>query len=515
MSDYTPTLLLILDGVGYAPPGPGNAVSLANTPNLDDIYTSRPYTRLACTGREVGLPPGFMGNSEVGHMNIGAGRVVYQDMTRIDMAIEDGSLFANKTLLSLMDKTKAAGGRLHFMGLISDGGVHSHLDHLYALLRLAGEQGISDVVVHAFMDGRDTPPKSGAGYVRALQGKLAEIGTGRVGVVVGRYWAMDRDKHYERNEKAYRALAFGEGETFADPVQAVEAAYEAGETDEFISPRILVGADGEPVGRLRDGDGVFFFNFRADRARQLTRILFDPDFSEFDRGQWPRLCGLATMTPYEADFPVPVAFGHESYSNILGEVVSRLGLKQLRLAETEKYAHVTYFFNCGQEEPFVSEDRVLVESPRDVATYDLKPEMSVYEVTEKFLAHWPHVDFAAVNLANGDMVGHTGVLPAAVSAMEAVDRCVGRIVDAVLQRGGRVLLTADHGNAEQMLDEHGEPHTAHSMNPVPLSYIAADSDSVTLRDGGKLGDLAPTILGLWGVEKPKEMTGESLIKERT
>ncbi|MFW5836757.1 MAG: 2,3-bisphosphoglycerate-independent phosphoglycerate mutase [Desulfovibrionaceae bacterium] len=511
MSDHTPTLLLILDGVGDAPAGSGNAVALAETPNLDRLHASCPRTTLGCTGRDVGLPPGFMGNSEVGHMNIGAGRVVYQDMTRIDMAIEDGSLFENQTLVELMEATLAASGRLHFMGLVSDGGVHSHLEHLYALLRMARDRGLTDVVVHCFLDGRDTPPSSGAGYVQQLQDKMAEIGVGRVGVVVGRYWAMDRDKHYERNEKAYRALAFGEGGRFQDPVEAVRAAYEEGQTDEFVTPRLMVGEDGEPTGLMRDGDGAFFFNFRADRARQITRVLHDPEFSEFSRGERPELSGFASMTAYESDFPVPVAFSQQSYSNILGETLAGLGLRQLRLAETEKYAHVTYFFNCGNETPFEGEKRILVNSPREVDTYDEKPEMSIYEVTEKFLEHWPEADFAAVNLANGDMVGHTGVLEAAVAAMEAVDECVGRIVQAVLERGGRVLLTADHGNAEQMLDENGEPHTAHSMNPVPLVYIAGDSDRVRLRDGGKLGDLAPTILELWGVDKPEEMTGNSLV----
>jgi 2,3-bisphosphoglycerate-independent phosphoglycerate mutase len=515
VSDFTPTLLLILDGVGDAPPGPGNAVALARTPNLDRLHAENPRTLLGCTGRDVGLPPGFMGNSEVGHMNIGAGRVVYQDMTRIDMAIEDGSLFENQTLVRLMDQTRDASGRLHFMGLISDGGVHSHQEHLGALLRMARQRGLDDVVVHCFLDGRDTPPKSGAGYVQKLQDTMAEIGVGRVGVVVGRYWAMDRDKHWERNEKAYRALAFGEGEPFTDPVEAVRAAYEEGQTDEFVTPRVMVDDDGRPTGLMRDGDGAFFFNFRADRARQLTRVLYAPDFGEFDRGDRPELCAFASMTVYEADFPVPVAFPQQSYARILGEVVSDLGLAQLRLAETEKYAHVTYFLNCGNEEPFPGEKRVLVDSPREVATYDEKPEMSVYEVTERFLEHWPDADFAAVNLANGDMVGHTGVLEAAEAAMEAVDECVGRIVDAVLQRGGRVLLTADHGNAEQMLDENGEPHTAHSMNPVPLVYVAPDAAPVALRDRGKLGDLGPTILALWGVDRPGEMTGESLIQEKS
>lgn len=509
MSRPTPTLLLILDGWGQAPAGPGNAVSLARTPNLDKLLAERPRALLQCSGRAVGLPHGFMGNSEVGHMNIGAGRVVYQDMTRIDLAIEQGRFSDNPALVDLFARIRTAGGRLHLMGLVSDGGVHSHLDHLYAILEAAKAHGLKDVCVHCFLDGRDTPPDSGQRYVAALVQKMAEIGAGRIASLMGRYYAMDRDKHFERNEIAWQGLVLGKGEPVADPVAAVRQAYAAGQTDEFVTPRVLQ-ENGVPIGFLRDGDGVFFFNFRADRARQITRALCDPAFQEFERPGLPRLAGFATMTQYEQAFPLPAAFPPESVDECLGEVVSKAGLKQLRIAETEKYAHVTYFLNCGREEPFPGEDRVLIPSPRDVATYDLKPGMSAELVTETLLSKWGEYDLAVCNLANLDMVGHTGIIPAVIQACEVVDACVGRLVERVLSTGGRVLLTADHGNAEEMIDKNGGPQTAHSTNPVALVYVEEGADGAQVAPG-VLGDIAPTILELWGLPRPEAMTGTPLV----
>ncbi|GAB7022967.1 2,3-bisphosphoglycerate-independent phosphoglycerate mutase [Salidesulfovibrio brasiliensis] len=503
------TLLLILDGWGIAPDSEGNCVTCACTPTLDELAKTYPSTELACSGRAVGLPDGFMGNSEVGHMNIGAGRVVYQDMTRIDMSIDDGSLFRNQVLVDLAAKVSARSGRLHLMGLVSDGGVHSHQNHIYALLDFARQQGIREVLVHAFMDGRDTPPTSGAGYLEQLADFMNEHETGVIASVTGRYWAMDRDKRYERVEQAWKMLVDGDGMIVDDPVKAVRDAYEEGKTDEFIKPRQVAGVDHT----VRDGDGIFFFNFRADRAREICTAFFSNSFDEFERKSRPELAGFATMTRYESSFPMPVAFPPDSYEQTLGEVISSLGWKQLRIAETEKYAHVTYFLNCGREEPFDGEDREMVPSPREVDTYDQKPQMSAEEVTEKLVARLPEYDLCVCNLANLDMVGHTGIIPAATQACEVVDGCVGRIVKAMLDLGGQVLLTADHGNAEEMIDQNGGPQTAHSTNPVPLLFISGTPDAYTLSPG-KLGDIAPTILDLLGVDKPQAMTGNSLITEK-
>lgn len=502
-----PTLLLILDGWGVAPAGPGNAVSLAKTPVLDGLFAKYPHTTLACSGRSVGLPDGFMGNSEVGHMNIGAGRVVYQDMTRIDMAIEDGSFAGNPVLLDLCAKARANSGRLHLMGLVSDGGVHSHQRHIRALVELAKKHGVRDILIHAFMDGRDTPPSSGLGYIRDLRNVLAELGAGRIASVCGRYYAMDRDKHFERNEPAYLAL-LGQGLSAGSAEEAVTSAYAAGETDEFIKPRVVVDGSGAPLGPIADGDALFFFNFRADRARQISRAFFENDFKEFPRPKRPKLCAFATMTRYESTFPMPAAFGPQSLEDFLGSVVSANGLKQLRIAETEKYAHVTYFLNCGQEQPLPGEDRVLIPSPREVATFDLKPQMSAREVTDALIARREGHDLCVCNLANLDMVGHTGVIPAAIAACEVVDECVGRIVPAFLDAGGQIFLTADHGNAEEMLDASGGPQTAHSTNPVPLLHI--DPQGGRALRPGKLGDIAPTILASLNMPQPAAMTGESL-----
>ncbi|QGY41345.1 2,3-bisphosphoglycerate-independent phosphoglycerate mutase [Pseudodesulfovibrio cashew] len=506
MAEPKQTVLLILDGWGIAPEGEGNCVRNAATPNLDRLLAEYPMTQLACSGRSVGLPDGFMGNSEVGHMNIGGGRVIYQDMTRIDMAIEDGTFAKNEALLDLIARTKAGSGRLHLMGLVSDGGVHSHQNHIYAVLETVKAQGIEEVYFHIFLDGRDTPPASGYGYVSQLIKKMEELGVGTIATVSGRYWAMDRDQRFERVEVAYKALVDGEGVMMDDPLSGIQASYDAGENDEFVKPGVVKGVDG----RIGDGDGVFFFNFRADRAREISRTLFEDDFEEFERKSKPALAGFATMTRYESSFPMPNAFPPESYDQTLGEIVSGLGMKQLRIAETEKYAHVTYFLNCGREEPFEGEDRIMIPSPREVATYDQKPQMSADEVADRLIAEMPEYDLCVCNLANLDMVGHTGIIEAAEKACITVDGCVARIVDAVLKRGGRVLLTADHGNAEQMIAEDGTPHTAHSTNPVPLVYIEDNCGEVTLSEG-ILGDIAPTILSLWGVDQPEGMTGRNLI----
>jgi len=501
-----PTLFLILDGYGLAPAGPGNAAYLANTPTLDRLFSLPGVGRLDASGRQVGLPSGFIGNSEVGHLNIGAGRVVYQDMTRIDMAIENGDLFKNPVLLDLMGKVRARGGRIHFCGLLSDGGVHSHIDHLGALLEMAQKEGVP-ALVHAFLDGRDTPPTSGAGYVERLLPMLEKTG-GRLADIIGRFYAMDRDKRWERVNVAWDMLVHGKGEKIDDAVKALEAAYAAGENDEFVKPRILLEDSA-----IRDGDGVFCFNFRADRGRELVHALTDADFSGFERGTVPDMAGVASMTSYEAslDAAVPVAFTKDNLDRTMGEVVAGLGMKQLRIAETEKYAHVTYFFSGGREAPFENEDRILVESPRDVATYDLKPEMSAFEVTDKLLDAWNSgkYDFVVCNLANPDMVGHTGFIEAAIKACETVDACVERIEKAVSASGGLLCITADHGNVEKMIDEEGRPQTAHTLNQTPF-LIYDGGKAVPVKDG-RLGDIMPTILTYWGVDVPAQMSGDVLL----
>ena len=506
----TPTLLLILDGYGLAEPGPGNAATLARIPNLDRLLDQPNRVALAASGRAVGLPDGYMGNSEVGHLNIGAGRIVYQDMTRIDMAVESGELAKNPVLCELLEHVRASGGRIHFAGLLSDGGVHSHIAHLEALLRIAADYGVP-AVVHAFLDGRDTPPTSGVNYVRRLKDCLEETGA-RFGSMIGRFYAMDRDKRWERVLVAWNMLVHGHGEVVSDPVAALETAYAAGEVDEFLKPR-LVGDPQDVI--LHDGDGLFFFNFRADRARELAAAFHLTDFDGFDRGSMPKLAGIACMTSYDATLHLPVAFAKGNLEQTLGEVVADKGLRQLRIAETEKYAHVTYFFSGGREQSFKGEDRILVNSPRDVATYDLKPQMSAEEVTDRFIEAWNTgiYTLAVCNLANPDMVGHTGVIPAAIAALETVDACVGRIAAVVAASGGRLVLTADHGNIEEMIDPlTGAPHTAHTCNPVPLVVLDAGKP-VPLKEGGKLGDIAPTILALWGITPPEAMTGTPLLAE--
>ena len=507
-----PVLLMILDGWGLREDSAYNATKIAHTPFLDGLFQEWPHTQLKCSGTAVGLPPGVMGNSEVGHMNIGAGRVVYQDLMRINQAIESGYFFQNQTLCDLAATVKSRQGTLHLMGLVSDGGVHSHVDHLKALLKLAKEQGLSDVTVHAILDGRDTAPDSGVGFINELQTAIDTIGVGCIATICGRYWAMDRDTRWDRVEKAFLLQTQGRGHQAADPVAAVREAYAAGETDEFIKPLVMVDDLDQPLGVIDDDDGIFFFNFRADRARELTRAYTEAGFDAFSVKQ-PKLCGFATMTQYEADFDLPVAFDPVRLEGILGEAISRAGLDQLRIAETEKYAHVTYFFNGGMEEPFPGEKRILIPSPRDVATYDEKPAMSAVKVMETLLEQYQKgmPAFTALNFANMDMVGHTGVLEAAIQACETVDRCVSRIVPTVLDQDGAIIITADHGNSEQMADSSGNPHTAHTQNPVAL--ILVDSERQRHRLGeGVLGDIAPTVLEIMGLTKPEQMKGHSLLK---
>jgi len=501
-----PTLFLILDGYGLAPAGPGNAASLADTPTLDRLLTLPGVSRLDASGRAVGLPAGFIGNSEVGHLNIGAGRIVYQDMTRIDMAIETGELFANPVLLDLFASIRAHGGRIHFCGLLSDGGVHSHIDHLAALLEMSRRENVP-ALVHAFLDGRDTPPSSGVEYIARLESVLEKTGA-RLADLVGRFYVMDRDKHWERVEEAWNMLIHGKGQKIENAAEALRSAYAEGETDEFMRPRILLSPS-ESV--IRDGDGVFCFNFRADRGRELLHALTDPVFKEFDRGAVPHMAGVASMTSYDASLSVPVAFTKDNLDMTMGEVVSSMGMNQLRIAETEKYAHVTYFFSGGRETPFKNEDRILVDSPRDVATYDLKPQMSAVEVTDKLIEAWNSgkYSFVVCNLANPDMVGHTGIIEAAVKACETVDACVERIEKAVRARGGILCITADHGNVEKMIDEEGRPQTAHTMNQTP--FLILEGEKSLPLNNGKLGDIMPTLLTVWGVPVPAEMTGNNLL----
>ena len=501
-----PTMLMILDGFGKAPPGPGNAISLADTPHFDAIFGTYPNTVLGCCGEDVGLPAGQMGNSEVGHMNIGSGRVIYQDLSLISRAISDGSFFENSVLLDAISHVRKNDSTLHLFGLVSDGGVHSHIDHLIALLKMADKMGISRVSVHAFLDGRDVPPRCASTYIEQLDDVMSDLGLGTLSTISGRYYAMDRDKRWDRIQKAYDAITLGKGETAPDGVAAIEQSYAKDEGDEFVRPTVL--PDAIPVS---DGDAVIMFNFRPDRAREITRAFVDPDFDGFERGKVVKDLFYVTMTEYDATLPnVSVAYPPETYPNTLGEYVSKLGLKQLRIAETEKYAHVTFFFNGGVEEPNPGEDRILIPSPK-VATYDLKPEMSAYEVTDALLAEiekGTH-DLIILNFANADMVGHTGVIPAVVKAIEALDECVDKLVTAVLGKGGQLLMTADHGNADEMIDKDGGPMTAHSLNKVPLVHIA--ENAVPLKDGGRLCDLAPTLLDMMGLEKPAEMTGMSLL----
>lgn len=503
-----PLILMVLDGWGINPQKDNNAVALADTPNLDSLLAAYPATTIRTSGMAVGLPDGQMGNSEVGHLNLGAGRIVYQDLTRITKSIQDGDFFTNPVLLDCIAKTRAKDGSLHLIGLLSDGGVHSHNTHLYALLKLAKEQGVQKVFVHCLLDGRDTPPQSGADYLAQLEAEINKIGTGKIATITGRFYAMDRDNRWERVEKAYNAMVLAEGEKAATAAEAINSSYAAAITDEFVLPAVIDGFDG-----IHDGDGIIFFNFRSDRAREITRALALDQLDGFKRQRKPQLASYVCMTEYDATFALPIAYGQELLTNILGGIVAEAGLRQLRIAETEKYAHVTFFFNGGVEEPFVGEDRALIPSPKDVATYDQKPQMSACLVTDELIDRLEKdiYDLIILNFANCDMVGHTGILAAAIKAVETVDTCVGRVTDKVRSLGGTVLITADHGNAEQMVDENGEPHTAHTSNPVRLIMVDDARKEQVLKAGGKLADLAPTILKLLGLPQPAEMTGESLV----
>lgn len=505
-----PIALVILDGWGIGrADDPSNAIQKTATPNMDELAATFPATHLACSGEAVGLPDGQMGNSEVGHLNIGAGRVVYQELTRITKAIRDKDFFKNPTLCKIIEQAKQSGGALHLMGLLSDGGVHSHITHLYALVELAKEYGLKEVYIHTYLDGRDVPPSSGLGFIDALEAKLAEIGLGKIATVSGRYYAMDRDKRWERVEKAYAALVYREGQKAASAHAAVQESYDRNETDEFVLPTVIESAGNA---NIKANDGVIFFNFRPDRGREITRTLVDPEFSGFNRKEFFPLY-FATMTQYDETLPVQVAYPPQAIHNTLGEIFCERGLKQLRIAETEKYAHVTFFFNGGEEKPCGGEDRILIPSPK-VATYDLQPEMSAVEVTDRLVGEIAEskYDLIILNFANGDMVGHTGFMDAAMKAVATVDACVGRVVKAMQAAGGIVCITADHGNAEMMVDpETGEPFTAHTTNVVPFILVSDEYKNVKLREG-ILADISPTILRLAGIEQPGEMTGTSLIK---
>jgi 2,3-bisphosphoglycerate-independent phosphoglycerate mutase len=513
-SRVKPVLLVVLDGFGIRAEREANAIAIAGTPNLEALSREFPTTALETSGLAVGLPEGQMGNSEVGHTNLGAGRIVYQDLVRINRAVEDGSFFSNEALLLACRKAKTNGSALHLMGLLSDGGVHSHVEHLHALLDLAKREGVPKAYVHAFMDGRDTPPRSGIEYVGQLETRLRERHYGQLATVIGRYYAMDRDQRWDRVALAYGAMVKAEGHRAPNGVKAMEQSYAHDETDEFVKPTVIVNGGGEPVGRVKDGDVILFFNFRADRAREITRAFTDATFKAFDRGPAPELAAYVCLTEYDKTFPFPVAFPPQELTEIFPELVSHKGLAQLRCAETEKYAHVTFFFNGGRELVYPGEDRILVPSPRDVKTYDLKPEMSAYEVTDKLVAavQSGKYSFIVANYANPDMVGHSGRLDAAVKAVKVVDECIGRVWKAARAQGMAMLVTADHGNCEMMTDpQTGQPHTAHTLNPVPFILADPDFRGAKLRAKGVLADVAPTALQVMGISQPKEMKGLGLV----
>lgn len=503
-----PVILMILDGfgVGLEAEKRGDAIKAAKKPNIDKLFAENPVTKIGASGLDVGLPDGQMGNSEVGHTNIGAGRIVYQELTRITKSIEDGEFFENEALLKAVDNAAQEGKALHIMGLLSNGGVHSHNTHMYAIVELAKKKGVKNVYVHAFLDGRDVPPTSGKDFVEECANKLKEIGLGKIATVIGRYYAMDRDNRWDRVEKAYSAMVYGEGNKACCPVKAVEESYANDVTDEFVVPTVC-----EENATVKPGDSIVFFNFRPDRAREITRTFVDPEFKGFERKNGFFPLTYVCMTQYDASMPnVEVAFKPQSLKNTIGEYISNKGMTQLRIAETEKYAHVTFFFNGGVEQPYEGEDRILVKSPA-VATYDLQPEMSAYEVTDKLVAaiKTGKYDMIILNYANCDMVGHTGVFEAAVKAVEAVDECVGKVVTAIREMDGVALITADHGNADKMIDTDGSPFTAHTTNLVPFCVVGYPCE---LREGGRLADIAPTMLKIMGLPQPAEMTGESIIK---
>ncbi|MGN0312944.1 MAG: 2,3-bisphosphoglycerate-independent phosphoglycerate mutase [Lachnospiraceae bacterium] len=507
-----PVVLMVLDGYGLNDRTEGNAIAMANTPVMDRLMKECPFVKGNASGLAVGLPDGQMGNSEVGHMNIGAGRIIYQDLTRITKAIEDGDFFTNPVLLKAMENCREHNSDLHLWGLLSDGGVHSHITHLYGLLRMAKQQNVERVFVHAFLDGRDTPPASGKGYIEELQAEMEKIGVGKIASISGRYYAMDRDNNWDRVKMAYDSLVSGEGVQATDAVKAMEESYAKEVTDEFVLPTVIVDEEGKPLSTVKENDSVIFFNFRPDRARELTRAFCDPEFTGFER-DFMKLTYVCFKN-YDETIPNKlIAFEKEVIQNTLGEYLAARGKKQLRLAETEKYAHVTFFFNGGVEEPNAEEVRILVNSPKDVATYDEKPEMSAPEVGMDLVEaiKSDKYDVIIINFANPDMVGHTGVIPAAVKAVERVDSLVGDAVKAVEEVNGVLFICADHGNAEKMIDyETGKPHTAHTTNPVPFILVNA-GEGIGLREGGCLADIAPTLLELMGLEQPKEMTGKSLL----
>ena len=504
----TPVLLLILDGFGYREEADFNAIAQARKPNWDRLWREYPHTLIKTSSLDVGLPHGQMGNSEVGHLNIGAGRVVYQDLTKVDLAIADGSFFGNPALVQAVRDAQQNNAALHIMGLLSPGGVHSHEAHIHAMLELAARAGLKNIFLHAFLDGRDTPPRSAAQSLQALQDKCTQLGAGCIASLVGRYFVMDRDNRWERVQVAYDMLTQGVAPfTAADAAAGLEAAYARGENDEFVQATVI----GEPA-TMQDGDAVVFMNFRADRAREITRALTEEKFDGFARARFPRLANFTSLSSYGEDFHLPCAYTTDTIHNGIGEYLSNLGLKQLRIAETEKYAHVTYFMNGGKEQPYPGEDRILVQSPK-VATYDLQPEMSAFEVTDKLVAAIRAKQYQAIlcNYANGDMVGHSGIMEAAVKAVEALDTCVGRAVNAMLEIGGEVIITADHGNAEQMLDRNThQAHTAHTLNLVPFLYVGRKA-VIAAAGTGALRDVAPTLLAMMGLPQPPEMTGSSLL----
>ncbi len=504
-----PLALIIMDGFGLRKETEGNAIAAAKHPNLDRLWATCPHTQIGASGMDVGLPDGQMGNSEVGHTNMGAGRIVYQELTRITKSIEDGEYLSNPVLLHAMENAKKPGAALHLMGLLSDGGVHSHIRHLFGLIEMAKKMGVEKVYIHCFMDGRDVPPTSGAEYIEELQKELEKTGVGKIATVSGRYYAMDRDNRWERVVKAYDAMVNGEGVKAPDPAAMMRQSYADGVTDEFIVPAVVTeGAE------VKSGDSVIFFNFRPDRARELTRTLVDPDFAGFERKKGFFPLTYICMTQYDATMPnVEVAYAPQSLANTFGEYISKNGLTQLRIAETEKYAHVTFFFNGGVEAPYPGEDRALIPSPK-VATYDLQPEMSAYLVTDEVVKRIRSgkYDVIILNYANCDMVGHTGVFEAAVKAVDAVDTCLGRTLAAIEEMGGRAFVTADHGNADMMTDEEGNPFTAHTTNPVPFIAVGFPEGTKLLPHGGRLADIAPTMLQALGLPQPAEMTGRSMLE---
>ena len=506
-----PVMLMILDGFGINDNTDGNAVKLAKTPNIDRLMKKYPNTIMYTSGLKVGLPDGQMGNSEVGHTNIGAGRIVYQELTKITKSIEDGDFFAIPEFIEAIENCKKHNSKLHILGLLSDGGVHSHIRHLYGLLEMAKRRDFENVYVHCFLDGRDTPPASAEGYITQLEDKMKEKKLGKIASISGRYYAMDRDKRWERIKKCYDALVKGEGNKATSATIAIENSYQKEVFDEFVEPTVIVNND-VPIAKIEENDSIIFFNFRPDRAREITRAIVDPDFNEFETEKIHTY--FVCFTSYDETMPnVKIAFKKEPLVNTFGEVISKHGLTQLRIAETEKYAHVTFFFNGGEEKQYPGEDRILVPSPK-VATYDLQPEMSAYIVTEKVVdaINLDKYNAIILNYANPDMVGHTGSLPAAIKAVETIDECVQKVVDAILEHDGTLIITADHGNCEQMIDyKTGEPHTAHTTNPVPLILVTKDENLKV--KSGKLADLAPTMLELLGIEQPKEMTGESILEK--